>query len=39
MLEQYVLKEVEEIVSGGVVGVDSCAAAYAKRNGLKGLCP
>ena len=35
MLEQYVLKEVEEIVSGGAVGVDSCAAAYAKRNGLK----
>lgn len=25
----------EEIVSGGAVGVDSCAAAYAKENGIK----
>ena len=25
----------DEIVSGGAVGVDSCAAEYAKRNGLK----
>ena len=25
----------EEIVSGGAVGVDSCAAEYAKKNGLK----
>ena len=25
----------EEIVSGGAVGVDSCAAEYAKENGLK----
>lgn len=24
----------EEIVSGGAAGVDSCAAEYAKRNGL-----
>lgn len=24
----------EEIVSGGTAGVDSCAAEYAKRNGL-----
>ena len=27
--------EVEEIVSGGAVGVDFCAAEYAKNNGLK----
>ena len=25
----------EEIVSGGAVGVDSCAAEYAKANGIK----
>ena len=25
----------DEIVSGGAVGVDSCAAEYAQRNGLK----
>ena len=25
----------EEIVSGGAVGVDSCAAEYAKRKGLR----
>ena len=25
----------EEIVSGGAVGVDSCAGEYAKKNGLK----
>ena len=25
----------DEIVSGGAVGIDSCAAEYAKRNGLK----
>ena len=25
----------EEIVSGGAVGVDSCAAEYAKRKGIK----
>ena len=24
----------DEIVSGGAVGIDSCAAAYAKKNGL-----
>jgi len=24
-----------EIVSGGAVGVDSCAAEYAKENGIK----
>ena len=25
----------DEIVSGGAAGVDSCAAEYAKKNGLK----
>ena len=25
----------DEIVSGGAVGVDSCAADYARKNGLK----
>ena len=25
----------EEIVSGGAVGVDSCAAEYAKENGIR----
>ena len=33
-LEQYVLPG-DEIVSGGAVGVDQCAAEYAKGNGLK----
>ena len=34
-LEQYISKDVKEIVSGGAVGVDACAAKYAKRKGLK----
>ena len=34
-LEQYIREDVIEIVSGGAVGVDSCAAEYAKRKGLK----
>lgn len=25
----------DEIVSGGAIGIDSCAAEYAKKNGLK----
>jgi len=29
------ISECEEIVSGGAVGVDSCAAEYAKENGIK----
>ena len=33
-LGQYIGDDVEEIVSGGAVGVDSCAAEYAKRKGL-----
>ena len=35
VLEQYISDEVNEIVSGGAVGVDSCAAEYAKKKGLK----
>ena len=34
-LEEYIGGEAEEIVSGGAVGVDSCAAEYAKIKGLK----
>ena len=29
------LSDCEEIVSGGAVGVDSCAAEYAKEKGIK----
>ena len=29
------ISEDDEIVSGGAVGVDSCATEYAKRKGLK----
>ena len=29
------LSDADEIVSGGAVGIDSCAAEYAKKNGLK----
>ena len=35
MLDKYISNEVTEIVSGGAVGVDSCAAQYAKKQGLK----
>ena len=34
-LDQYIPKETDEIVSGGAVGVDLCAAEYAKKKGLK----
>lgn len=34
-LNRYIKEDVEEIVSGGAVGVDRCAAEYAKNNGLK----
>ena len=33
--EQYIPDGVTEIVSGGARGIDSCAEAYAKANGLK----
>ena len=31
----YLPEGTTEIVSGGARGIDSCAAAYARRNGLK----
>ena len=34
-LEQHIPKDITEIVSGGAVGVDICAAEYAKKHGLK----
>ena len=34
-LEEYISEDVDEIVSGGAVGVDLCAAEYARKNGLK----
>ena len=35
MLDKYISNEATEIVSGGAVGVDFCAAQYAKKQGLK----
>jgi len=35
VLDRYISEDVTEIVSGGAVGVDLCAAQYAKRKGLK----
>ena len=29
------ISDADEIVSGGAIGVDSCAAEYAKRKGLR----
>ena len=34
-LGRYISEEVDELVSGGAVGVDTCAAEYAKNKGLK----
>ena len=34
-LENYLPKEVTEIVSGGAKGIDACARAYAKAHGIK----
>ena len=34
-LENYLPKNITEIVSGGAHGIDSCAMEYAKRNGLR----
>lgn len=34
-LGQFLPQGVTEIVSGGARGIDTCAAEYAKRNGLK----
>lgn len=35
VLDRYISEEVEEIVSGGAVGIDFCAAEYAKNKGVK----
>lgn len=35
VLDRYISEDVEEIVSGGAVGVDFCAAEYAKNKGVK----
>ena len=35
VIDQYIPKGVNEIVSGGAIGIDSRAAEYAKRKGLK----
>ena len=34
-LDKYISDDVEEIVSGGAVGIDSCAAKYAKSRKIK----
>ncbi len=34
-IEKYIPEGVTEIVSGGAVGVDSCAVKYAELNGIK----
>lgn len=34
-IDEYIPSGVSEIVSGGASGVDSCAADYARRNGIK----
>ena len=34
-LEKYLPDETSEIVSGGAVGIDSCAREYALRNSIK----
>ena len=34
-LDLYINSEVDEIVSGGAIGVDFCAAEYAKSKGIR----
>ena len=34
-IDKYISPDVDEIVSGGAAGVDTCAAEYARENGLK----
>lgn len=34
-IDKYITEDVDEIASGGAIGVDSCAVEYAKRRGLK----
>lgn len=33
-LEKYLPKDVDEIVSGGAIGIDRCAKEYAIRNNI-----
>lgn len=33
-LEKYLQKDVDEIVSGGAIGIDRCAKEYAIRNNI-----
>ena len=35
IIDNYIPSGTKEIVSGGAAGVDSCAAEYARENGLK----
>ena len=34
-LEKYLPPDTSEIVSGGAMGIDTCANEFAKKNGLK----
>jgi predicted Rossmann fold nucleotide-binding protein DprA/Smf involved in DNA uptake len=34
VIDPYITEDVTEIVSGGAVGADACAAEYARRNGI-----
>lgn len=34
-LEEYLPPDTEEIISGGAKGIDACARAYARANGIK----
>ena len=34
VIDPYITEDVTEIVSGGAVGADACAAEYARRKGL-----
>ena len=34
-LENYLPKDTSEIVSGGAIGIDTCARIYAKGKGIK----
>ena len=36
-LEKYIPPECEKIVSGGAVGIDKCAADYARKHGIELL--
>ena len=34
-IDEYIPENTEEIVSGGAVGADNCAAEYARRRGIR----